>query len=162
MTLNIIPLLYDLWLNVRKSWKKNMLPWILPKNKCWGNFMYSKLPQRSFFGRIQDTIICFWDLLTFSRWSNAQNSWLVGDCIQHRRNGCIYMYNRMTCTNNAKLKEFKWQYVGQCKNNLLRPFWLALVFALHGLHIFIWILCTLHYLSKSFFVHVDATIDSGA
>ena len=28
--------------------------------------MYWKLPQRSFFGRIQDAIICFWDLLTFS------------------------------------------------------------------------------------------------
>ena len=27
--------------------------------------MYWKLPQRSFFWRIQDAIICFWDLLTF-------------------------------------------------------------------------------------------------
>ena len=27
--------------------------------------MYCKLPQRSFFGGIQDAIICFWDLLTF-------------------------------------------------------------------------------------------------
>ena len=89
-----------------------MAPWILPKNEHPGNFVYWKLSRSSFVGRIQDTIICFWDLLTFSRWSNAQNSWLVGDCIQHRRNGCIYMYNRMTWTNNAKLKEFKWQYVG--------------------------------------------------
>ena len=48
-----------------------MLAWILPKNERWGNFMYWKLPQRSFFGRIQDTIICFWDLLTFSRHMNS-------------------------------------------------------------------------------------------
>ena len=41
-------------LKVRKSRKKNMLPWIIPKNESWGNFMYWKLPQRSFFGRILD------------------------------------------------------------------------------------------------------------
>ena len=51
---------------VRKSRKKNMLSWILPKNERWGIFMYWKLPQRSFLGRIQDAIIWFWDLLTFS------------------------------------------------------------------------------------------------
>ena len=28
--------------------------------------MYWNMPQRSFFGRIQDAIICFWDLLTTS------------------------------------------------------------------------------------------------
>jgi hypothetical protein len=50
----------------QKISKKNMLSWILPKNERWGNFMCWKLPQRSFFGRIQDAIICFWDLLTFS------------------------------------------------------------------------------------------------
>ena len=53
-------------LKVRKSQKKNMPSWIFPKNKRWCNFMYWKLPQCSFFGRIQDGIICFWDLLTFS------------------------------------------------------------------------------------------------
>ena len=42
------------------------MSWILPKNKCWGNFQYIKLPQHSFFGRIQDAIICFRDLLTYS------------------------------------------------------------------------------------------------
>ena len=51
-------------LKVRKSRKKT-LSWIIPKNERWGNFMYWKLPQRLFFGRIQDAIICFWDLLTF-------------------------------------------------------------------------------------------------
>jgi len=50
---------------VRKSWKKSMLSWILPKNQRRGNFMYWKLLQRSFFGRIQDAIICFCYLLTF-------------------------------------------------------------------------------------------------
>ena len=44
-------------LKVRKSRKKNMLSWILPKNERWGNFMYWKMPHLSFFGRIQDAII---------------------------------------------------------------------------------------------------------
>ena len=60
----------------QKISKKNMLSWILPKNERWGNFISWKLPQRSFFGRIQDAIICFWDLLTFSMreitWLNSQ------------------------------------------------------------------------------------------
>ena len=38
---------------------------ILPKNERWGNFMYRKMPKRSFFGRIQVAKICFRDLLTF-------------------------------------------------------------------------------------------------
>ena len=53
-------------LKVSKSRKKNMLSLILPKNERWGIFMYWKMPQRSFFGRIQDAIICFRDLLTFT------------------------------------------------------------------------------------------------
>ena len=52
-------------LKVSKSQKQIMASWILPKNERWGIFQYIKLPQRSFFGRIQDAIICFWDLLTF-------------------------------------------------------------------------------------------------
>ena len=36
-----------------------MASWILPKNERWGNFQYIKLPQRSFFGRIQDNIFFF-------------------------------------------------------------------------------------------------------
>ena len=52
-----------------------MLSWILPKNERWGNFMYWKMPQRSFFGRIQDAIICFRDLLTFSTCWNFH--WLL-------------------------------------------------------------------------------------
>jgi hypothetical protein len=51
---------------VSKSRKKNMLSSILPKNERWGNFQYIKLPQRSFFGRIQDAIIWIRDLLTFT------------------------------------------------------------------------------------------------
>ena len=39
---------------------------IIPKNERWGIFQYMKLPQHLFFGRIQDAIICFQDLLTFS------------------------------------------------------------------------------------------------
>ena len=70
-------------LKVRKSQKKNMLSWILPKNKRWGHFMYWKLPQRSFFGRIQDTIICFWDLLTFSRHMNSVHNINQNLCINY-------------------------------------------------------------------------------
>ena len=54
-------------LKVSKSRKKNMVSSILPNNERWDNFMYWKLSQRSFFGRIEDTIICFWDFLTFRR-----------------------------------------------------------------------------------------------
>ena len=53
------------WLKVRKSRKQIMVSSILPKNERWDNFHYIKLSQRSFFGRIEDTINCFRDLLTF-------------------------------------------------------------------------------------------------
>ena len=43
-----------------------MASWILPTIECWGNFQYIKLPQRSFFGRIQDNIYFFRDFLTFT------------------------------------------------------------------------------------------------
>ena len=43
-----------------------MVSSILPKNERWDNFQYKKLSQRSFFGRIEDTIICFRYCLTFS------------------------------------------------------------------------------------------------
>ena len=61
------------YLKVSKSRKKKLASWILPKNECRGNFMYWKLPQRSFFGRIWGAIICLWDLLTFI------NHWLGFD-----------------------------------------------------------------------------------
>ena len=44
-----------------------MVSSILQKNpERWDDFMYWKLSQRSFFGRIKDTIICFWDCLTLN------------------------------------------------------------------------------------------------
>ena len=43
-------------LKVSKSQKKIMTSWIHPKNERWGIFQYIKLPQRSFFGRIQGNI----------------------------------------------------------------------------------------------------------
>ena len=52
-------------LKVSKSQKKIMTSWIHPKNERWGIFQYIKLPQRSFFGRIQDIIFffaIFWSL----------------------------------------------------------------------------------------------------
>ena len=59
-------------LKVSKSRKSNMVSSILPKNERWGNFQYIKLPQRSFFGRIQGIIICLRDLLTFSRYEDIR------------------------------------------------------------------------------------------
>ena len=56
----------------QKISEKKMVSWILPKNERWGIFMYWKLPQRSLFGRIQDAIICFWDLLTFSKYTGPR------------------------------------------------------------------------------------------
>ena len=56
--------LFDL--KVRQSRKQIMVSSILPKNERWDNFQYIKLSQRSFFGRIEDTINCFRDLLTFT------------------------------------------------------------------------------------------------
>ena len=56
-------------LKVSKSQKQIMASWILPKNERWGIFQYIKLPQSSFFGRIQDNIFFFRDFLTFSRLS---------------------------------------------------------------------------------------------
>ena len=46
-------------LKVSKSQKQIKASWILPKKERWGNFQYIKLPQRSFFGRIQDNIFFF-------------------------------------------------------------------------------------------------------
>ena len=43
-----------------------MVSSFLPKNERWYNFHYIKLSQRSFYGRIEDTINCFRDLLTFN------------------------------------------------------------------------------------------------
>ena len=53
-------------LKVSKSRKQFMVSSILPKNEYRDNSMYWKLSQRSFFGRIEDTIICFRDCPTFS------------------------------------------------------------------------------------------------
>ena len=53
-------------LKVRKSRVQIMVSSILPKNERWDNFHYIKLSQRSFFGRIDDTINCFQDLLIFN------------------------------------------------------------------------------------------------
>ena len=53
-------------LKFSKSQKQIMAPCILPKNERWVNFHYIKLPQRSFFWRIQDNIFffkIFWPLV---------------------------------------------------------------------------------------------------
>ena len=54
-----IPTYANLALKVSKSQKQIIASWILPKNERWGNFQYIKLPQRLFFGRIQDNISFF-------------------------------------------------------------------------------------------------------
>ena len=55
-------------LKVSKSWKQFMVSSIFSKNKRWDNFMYWELSKHSFYGRIEDSINCFWDLLTFNQW----------------------------------------------------------------------------------------------
>ena len=53
---------------------------ILPQNKRRGIFQYIKLPQRSFFVRIQDAIICFRDLLTFNQGAQGGKSFKNNKC----------------------------------------------------------------------------------
>ena len=53
-------------LKVSESRKQFLVSSILPRNTCWDNFQCIKLSQRSFFVRIEDTIICFRNCLTFS------------------------------------------------------------------------------------------------
>ena len=52
---------------VIKFQKQFIVSSLLPKNKHWDNFIRWKLSQRSFFGRFEDTIICF------SRKQNVSN-----------------------------------------------------------------------------------------
>ena len=66
------------WVKVSKSRKQFMVSSIVPKNERWDNFMYWKLSQRSFFGRIEDTIICFRDCLTFKTRSFQRQASLTG------------------------------------------------------------------------------------
>ena len=60
-----IQFIFTVLLKVSKSRKRNTLSLILLKDERWRIFLYWKMPQRSFYGRIQDAIICFRDLLTF-------------------------------------------------------------------------------------------------
>ena len=62
-------------LQVSKSQKQFMVSSILPKHKHWGNSMYWKLFEHLFFGRIEYTIICFWDCLTFTRVTYCAIKW---------------------------------------------------------------------------------------
>ena len=50
----------------RQSRKQVMVSSILSKNKHWDDFQYIKLSHCLFLGRIEDTINCFRDLLTFT------------------------------------------------------------------------------------------------
>ena len=54
------------FIKVSKSWKQFMVSLILPKREQ--NWAYSllRIVSGSFFGRIKETINCFWDLLTFN------------------------------------------------------------------------------------------------
>ena len=52
-------------IKVKQSRKQILESSILPKNERCDNFHYMKLSQRSSFGRIEETINCFRDLLTF-------------------------------------------------------------------------------------------------
>ena len=61
------------WLKVKKSWKQSMVSSILPKtnkNHYPEHFSHIEMPRIvslvHFFGKIEDTIICFRDFLTFN------------------------------------------------------------------------------------------------
>ena len=71
--------IFLLWLKVSKSRKQIMVSSVLPKNERWDNFHYIKSSQCSFFGRIEDTIICFWHFLTFRRLH-----FMLGNCMTMR------------------------------------------------------------------------------
>ena len=77
-----------------------MASWILPKNERWGNFQYIKLPQHSFFGRIQDNIF-FRDFLTFSSF-----------CVNHARWKSIFA-STLDETSILELHPHYTQYVGR-------------------------------------------------
>ena len=59
--------------NVRKSRKKICCPGFFQKTISLGQFSVHKIAPAFIFGRIQDAIICFCDLLTF-RWGNYSRS----------------------------------------------------------------------------------------
>jgi hypothetical protein len=64
-----------LYLKVSKSWKQIMTLWILPKNKQNALMIITILSVfRSFFGRIDDALICFWDLVTIKYFFDMQVS----------------------------------------------------------------------------------------
>ena len=63
-------------LKVSKSRKPYMVSSILPKIDRGDDFMHWKLSPRSFFGRIEDIVICFRDCLTF-RMHEKQKKYLA-------------------------------------------------------------------------------------
>jgi hypothetical protein len=72
-------------LKVSKSQKQIMASRILPKNERWDNFQYIKSSQCSFFGRIEDTILFFRDLLTsLYRLATLSDIFLIRPLLQAR------------------------------------------------------------------------------
>ena len=69
--------------------------------ECWGNFQYIKLPQHSFFGRIQDNIFFFRDFLTFSSF-----------CVNHARWKSIFA-STLDETSILELHPHYTEYVGR-------------------------------------------------
>ena len=75
-----------------------------PKNELWENRLYWKLSQRSFFGGIEDTVICFRDYLTFGDGSHLKfktfaksgffhNVWIIKIRMTHNLSLWLYEYS---------------------------------------------------------------------
>ena len=83
-----------------------MASWILPKNKRWGNFQYLKLPQRSFFGRIQDNKFfseIFWPLVASKIWEilwPSLNTWSL--------HVSIFQYIFLVCPTTLIIGRTSW------------------------------------------------------
>ena len=106
----------ELWM-VSKSRKQSMVSSFLLKNGRWDNFMSWKLSQRSFFGRIEDPIICFRDCLTFNGKKDCDFVYLFILNVWGRKRKChlrfTYLYPKRLPVSNC---------IQEC--NSLNDFWL--------------------------------------
>ena len=102
------------------SKKKICCPGFFQKKECWGISMYWNCPNVRFLEEIQDTIICFWDFLTFSKWTifnkmtlqesrmnvfsrSLRRQWDLGPFISKEHNTISAKWNKGQCTKSWDL-----------------------------------------------------------
>ena len=119
-------------LKVSKSRKQFIVSSILPKTKRWYNSMYWKLSQRLFFGRIEDTIICFRDCLTFT-WPQVESlSFIFWENWRHKKDVSkltdLYLWRKMfLCVNFFVIHDLA-AWISWEKKLLLKFPWLFFFF----------------------------------